>query len=44
VIGPCYVHMLENLGPELACHPVTEEMFLQPDRLQATPQQDSWQL
>ena len=30
VTGPRYVHMLENfLGPELARHPVTEEMFFQ---------------
>jgi hypothetical protein len=30
VTGPRYVHMLENfLGPELAHHPVTEEMFFQ---------------
>jgi len=32
VTGPNYVHMLENfLGPELAQHPVTEEMFFQKD-------------
>ena len=29
VTGPCYVHMLENLGPELARRPVTEETFFQ---------------
>jgi hypothetical protein len=29
VTGSCYVHMLENLGPELALHPVTEERFFQ---------------
>jgi hypothetical protein len=29
--GPCYVHVLENLGPELAHHPVTEETFFQQD-------------
>jgi hypothetical protein len=29
--GPCYVHMLENLGPGLADHPVTEETFFQQD-------------
>jgi len=27
VIGQRYVHMLENLYPELARHPVTEETF-----------------
>ena len=28
--GPRYLHMLENfLGPELSCHPVTEETFFQ---------------
>jgi hypothetical protein len=32
VTGPRYIHMLENfLGPELACHPVTEETFFQQD-------------
>jgi len=32
VIGPRYVHMLENfLGPELARHPVNEETFFQQD-------------
>ena len=29
--GPLYVHMLENLGPELACHPVAEATFFQQD-------------
>jgi len=32
VTGPRYIHMLENfLGPELARHPVTKEMFFQQD-------------
>jgi len=32
VTGPRYVHMLDNfLGPDLAHHPVTEEMFSQQD-------------
>jgi hypothetical protein len=32
VTGPRYGHMLENsLGPQLACHPVTEGTFFQYD-------------
>jgi hypothetical protein len=31
VTGPRYIHMLENLGPESARHPVTEETFFQQD-------------
>ena len=40
--GQCYVHMLKNfLGPELARHPVTEEMFFQQDRATSHTAQDS---
>ena len=38
--GPRYVHMLEKvLGPELACHRATKEMFFFSSKieLQATP-------
>jgi len=45
VTGPCYVHMLENfLGPELACHRVTKEMFFQQDWATRHTAQDPWQL
>ena len=40
--GPRNVHMLENfLGPELARHPVTEEMFFQQDGATSHTARDS---
>ena len=40
--GPRYVHMLENfLGPELAHHPVTKEMFFQNDGAMSHTARDS---
>jgi hypothetical protein len=42
VTGPCYVYMLENfLGPELACHSVTEETFFQQDGAMSHTARDS---
>jgi hypothetical protein len=41
VTRPRYVHMLNFLGPELACHPVTEETFSQQDGATSHTARDS---
>jgi hypothetical protein len=42
VTGPRYIHMLENLlGPEFACHSVTEETFFHQDGATSHTARDS---